>query len=322
MPNEKCITIGFSTHRPETVPLAAKYMQRHEAIILEEPENPDFRLMLSGEMAIDDYLIDNDFEFPEFSRKSCELYRSLYEDGKQLFQIDPYMARLNAIRDIFDQGGKANDINPNSTLGPVYAVERSWTAALLAYYENCLTAPFAEVVEFVKHFAREDAARGRLRDELRAQAIYAITPSFNSLYIEAGTLHISLFNRLKDLLQSDYQLRQVYLTSPIVQRICGRHHSLGPGDKLTLYYTYRPDFVAARADLLAAQSLIQSKIQLKDEIIDAAYDFPHTLDEVKTAALVSRLSYSDCNKLYDEIKNKSTLKARVVVQDFLNMDTM
>ena len=316
-----CITIGFSTHRPETVPLAADYMQRHEAIILEEPESPDFRLMLSGEIAIDDYLMDSDFEFPEFSRKSCELYRRLYQDGKQLLQIDPYMVRLNAIRDIFDQGGKPGDIDPHSALGAVYAPERSWTAALLAYYENCLTAPFAEVVELVKRFAREDAARGRLRDELRAQAINALIPSFSTLYIEAGTLHLTLLNYLSALLPSDYHLRPVYLTAPVVRRLCGRRHALGSGDKLTLHYTYRPDFVAARADLLAAQSLIHSKIQLKDEMIDAADEFPHTHDEVKTAALVSRLSYSDCSKLYGNIKHKSTIEARLAIQVYLNRDT-
>ena len=274
--------------------------------------------MLSGEMTIYDYLMDSDFEFPEFSRKSCELYRRFYEEGKQLLQIDPYMERLNAIRDIFDQGGKPSDIDPHSTLGPVYAAERSWTAALLAYYENCLTAPFTEVVELIKCFSREDAARSRLRDEMRAVTIDDITPIYSTLYIEAGTLHLYLVNRLRALLQSNYHLKQIYLTAPTVQRICGRRHALGPGDKLTLHYTYRPNFVGARTDLLAAQNLIHSKIQLKDEMVGTADKFPHTHDEVKTAALVSRLSYSDCSKLYDEIKHKSTIEARVVVQVYLN----
>ncbi|MGD8999591.1 MAG: hypothetical protein PVF75_04180, partial [Granulosicoccaceae bacterium] len=123
MTSIKLITIGFSTHRPETLPFAAKYMQQHEAILLEEPEIPGFEHMLAGQISIDDYLRDTDFEFVEFSRLSCELFRSLYEDGKQLYQVDPYMTQLNAIRELFENGGKPDDIDPDSSQGRVYAAE-------------------------------------------------------------------------------------------------------------------------------------------------------------------------------------------------------
>lgn len=322
MPGQKQLTIGFSTHRPEVLPLAQKVMERHEVIVLEEPQNLGFEPMLRGELGIDDYLEQSDFEFPAFARQSCELYRHLYQQGRQIIQCEPYMARLNTIREIFDNGGKPGDIDPDSNLGPVYACERRCTAALLAYYEECLRVPFAEVTELVKRFAREDAARCRLRDRLRAQAIHTLSPSFNTLYIEAGTLHLNLLNQLRTLLTADDHLTPRYLTAPVVQNLCGRRHALGPGDKLTLHYIYRADFRGSRADRLAAQTLIHSKIQLKDEQVDAESEFPHTRDEIESAALVSGLSYGDCQILYDQIKGENTIAARATVKGYLNRRTL
>jgi len=322
MPEQKQFTIGFSTHRPEVLPLAAKEMERHEAIVLEEPQNPNFEPMLRGELSIDDYLMQSDFEFPEFARQSSLLYRRLYRQGKRLIQCEPYMARLDAIREIFDSGGKPGDIVPDSDLAPVYTCERHCTAALLAYYEECLRAPFDEVVELVKRFAREDAARNRLRDRLRAEAIHALTPSFNRLYIEAGTLHLYLYNQLRTLLKADERITPLYLTAPVIQRLCGRRHALGSGEMLTLCYIYRQGFADRRADLLAAQTLIHSKIQLKDEQVGAEGEFPHTRDEVESAALVSGLSYGECRRLYDRVKGESTIAARATVETYLNRRTL
>ncbi len=317
MPEQRRITVGYSTHRPETLPLAATVMKRHEAIVLEEPQSPEFGPMLRGELDIEQYLLLSDFEFPEFTRQACLLYQRLQQQGKRLFQCEPYMERLSAIRAIFDAGGKPADIEPHGDLRPVYACERRWTAALLAYYENCLRAPFDVVVEHIKRFAREDAARNRLRDELRAQAIRELAPPFAMLYIEAGSLHLPLLNRLRTILGAKYLIAPVYLTAPVVKRLCGLRHALGPGDKLTLHYTYRPLFAGERADRLAAQSLIHSKIQLKEERVGKDADFPHTRDEIETAALVCRLNYAHCRELYDKIKRMGTLEARASIRGYL-----
>jgi hypothetical protein len=318
MTSKKLITIGFSTHRPETLPFAARHMQQHEAIILEEAATPDFVQMLQGRVSIDDYLRETDFEFAEFSRLSCDLFRRLYQDGKRLFQVDPFMAYLNDIHDLFGNGGKPHDIDPGSDQGRVYAAERRWTASLLAYYEGCLTEPFDEVVELVKHFAREDAARGRFRDRLRAAAITDIIPAFSAVYIEAGTLHLPLLNQLIAMLPAGYRVRPVFLMAPVVRRLCERRQTLGPGDKLTLHYSYRPDYAASRAELLAARSLIHSKIQAKEEMQGTADEFPHTHDEVATTAMVERLSYADCEALYAQVKHATTAEALAIVQHYLD----
>jgi hypothetical protein len=321
MTDEKIITIGFSTHRPETLSFAAQQMLQHEAILLEEPENPRFRQMLKGEMTIEDYLLVADFEFPEFGKRSCELFQALYRNGKQLIQVDPFMTLLNQVQDFFENGGKPRDIDPQTPMGLVYEAERNWSASLVSYYERCLIDPFDEVVELVKQFDREDAVRERLRDRMRADAIISITPSFNTIYVEAGTLHIYLYNQLAAKLPDGFQLHPLYLMAPIVFELSGRRQVRGPGEKLTLRYTYRPDYNKPLADLLAARSLIHSKIQTKEEILGPANEFPHAVDEVKTAAMVEHLSFNECKVLYKQIKTRTTKEARRLVRHYLCIQT-
>lgn len=314
----KLITIGFSTHRPETLPFAEKLMQQHEAILLEEPAIPEFESMLQGNMSIDDYLLETDFEFYEFSKQSCKLFQKLNQGGKHLYQVDPFITQLNEIHIFFGDGGRPGDIDPQSEKGLVYAAERSYSARLLAYYESCLTASFDDVVELVKQFAREDAARGRFRDRMRVKAIISLLPSFNTVYIEAGTLHANLFSQLVRLQPSAYRTQRVYLMAPIVRKISGRRQSLGPGDKLTLCYTYQPDYTNPRTNLLAARSLIHSKIKIKEERESATDEYLHTRDEIETTGMVEQLGYADCKLLYEQVKNASTQDALAAVQDYLN----
>lgn len=318
MTSSRLITIGFSTHRPETLPFAAEQMQSHEAILLEEPETQGFEQMLKGNLSIENYLLDTDFEYPEFSRRSCELFQTLYQNGKQLFQVDPFITQLNAIHDLFASGGKPHEIEADTPRGIVYNAERDYSAALLAYYEKCLTAPFDEVVRLVKRFAREDARRGRLRDQMRAEAINALIPPYKSVYVEAGLLHLSLLNRLRERLSAEYRIRPAYLMAPVVRQLTTGRQALGPGDKLTLLYTYRPDYALPRADRLAAQSLIYTKIIIKEEMVLPANTYPHTHNEVESSALVQKLTYSDCENLYALIKNRTTKEAMEIVRVYID----
>jgi hypothetical protein len=318
MTSPRLITIGFSTHRPETLPFAAEQMQRHEAILLEEPTTAGFEQMLKGSLAIKNYLLETDFEYPEFSRRACELFQNLYQNGKHLFQVDPFITELNAIHDFFAAGGKPHEIDSDSSRGIVYNAERDYSAALLTYYEKCLTAPFDEVVSLVKCFAREDARRGRLRDQMRAKAIITLIPLYPSVYVEAGLLHLSLLNQLRESLPAAYRIRPAYLMAPVVRQFNTRRQALGPGDKLTLLYTYRPDYAQPRADRLAAQSLIYTKIIIKEEMVGPANTFPHTRNEIASAALVQQLTYRACEKLYARIKNSTTQEAMKVVRAHFN----
>jgi hypothetical protein len=52
-------------------------------------------------------------------------------------------------------------------------LERAWTARLIAFYRQAHSNDFSQTVAAVKDFARLDALKGRLRDEMRAKALQA-----------------------------------------------------------------------------------------------------------------------------------------------------
>jgi hypothetical protein len=58
----KIITLGLSLHRPEMVPFLANWMQHSDAVLLEEPTTEGFEQMLQGELAVADYLQEQDVE--------------------------------------------------------------------------------------------------------------------------------------------------------------------------------------------------------------------------------------------------------------------
>ena len=100
----KRITIGFSNHRPEIIGIIADLMQRREVIFLEEPPAPGLKGMLQGTLSIDDYLLPAEVEYPEFSRSMCRLLRELYQNGKKIIQVEPFLENLLAIHTLFSQG--------------------------------------------------------------------------------------------------------------------------------------------------------------------------------------------------------------------------
>ena len=153
---------------------------------------------------------------------------------------------------------------------------------------------------------------------MRAEAINTLIPAYQSVYVEAGLLHLSLLNRLRERLPAEYRIRPAYLMAPVVRQFTTRRQAWGPGDMLTLLYTYRPDYAQPLADQLAAQSLIYTKIIIKEEIAGPANSFPHTRNEVESSALVQKLRYSDCENLYARIKNRTTKEAMAIVQEYVN----
>jgi hypothetical protein len=108
----KRITIGFSIHRPEIVPMTADLMQRHEVIFLEEPPAPGLQGMLQDTLSIDDYLLPAEVEYPEFSRRMCRLMRQLYQNGKQIIQVEPFLENLLAIHTFFSRGHRPEELRP------------------------------------------------------------------------------------------------------------------------------------------------------------------------------------------------------------------
>jgi hypothetical protein len=158
------ITLGFSVHRPEMVPLTIDLMQRHDALFLGEPPSADFNDMLQGADSVNDYLMPLDVEYPEFSRRMCYRLHKLHTEKKVIVQVEPFLEVLLGIHDFFAEGHIPDDIRKDVIEYPVYLAERNATGALLAYYLTAVLGSFEETLAGIIKFARLDAARFRLRD--------------------------------------------------------------------------------------------------------------------------------------------------------------
>lgn len=108
----------------------ADSMKNHATIIMEEPPTPGFHKMLSGALAIDEYLMPIDVEYPEFSRRMCHLLQELLQCDKQIFQVEPFLQNLLALHTFFAQGHGPQDLNRDSVQYRVYLAERNATGSL------------------------------------------------------------------------------------------------------------------------------------------------------------------------------------------------
>ena len=77
----RTVTVSLANHRPETAAAAYALMAGHDAIFLEEPPSDALAQMLSGRLAIKDYVLTIDTEYPEFSREMARYLRRLGGDG-------------------------------------------------------------------------------------------------------------------------------------------------------------------------------------------------------------------------------------------------
>jgi hypothetical protein len=300
------------------LPLIAESMKKHAAIFLEEPPTPGFKKMLRGDLAIDDYLMSIDTEYPEFSRRMCGLLQELVLNGKRIFQVEPFLKSLLAIHTFFARSLGPEDLDRDSIQYRVYLAEKNATGALLSYYKTAMTGSFDDTINAVLHFARLDAARFRLRDWLRVQALVPLVENFESSYIEAGEIHYGLWRMLRQSITQGFRVIPLFLADAASKILGIGGHLYGPGDRLTLLYIFHPDIRGTgRERLLAARSLVYTKLIVKEELTDAAESFPHLRNELVCLRTVDRLSMEDCSKLFPRLRRTNTSEARQVVSDYL-----
>ncbi len=312
-------TLVLANHRPETIPAAQRLMARHDAVILEEPPDPQFMSMLDGQVPIDTYLETQDLEYPEFSRRMAGVLRECHRAGTRLYQIEPFIDHLLAIHERFAGGDGPSDLPTGTALHRVYLAEREATAALIDFYSVSTGGPLAATIEAVKRFARSDAHRFALRDRMRAAAMADVLTAHGYTYIEAGLIHFPLWQELRRRLPTGYPLRVHFLMTDAVRSMGYRSHLYGPGDLLTLHYRFHPQRRFQEEDLLAARALIYSKLIAKEEIVDADEPYPHTRDELEVSAMTARLTLADCGRLYPPIRRASTTTAREMVRHYLGL---
>jgi len=314
----KRITIGFSIHRPEIIPVAADLMRRHEAIFLEDPPDPEFRRMLRGDLTIDDYLLGVDVEYPVFSRRMCRLLRELHREGKKIFQVEPFLEHLLEIHSFLAEGHAPSEIPRDSLRYRVYLAERNATGALLDYYRVVLKESFDATLEAVIRFARFDADRFRLRDDLRSRALLNHLKNGQSVFVEAGSIHWSLGQMLRQRLHNRVPVRPVFIAHEVLNTLGEKGHLYGPGDQLTLAYIFHPNIeTTARERLLAARALVYTKLIEKQEFAIDSETFPHVRNELACIRTVKLLNLNDCGRLFPTIRRLKTPDARHLVHDYL-----
>jgi hypothetical protein len=312
------VTLGLSLHRPEMIPLISNWMLRHEAIFLEEPPDPDFEQMLSGSLAVDDYLSLLDVEYPTFSQQMCKLLRELKAKGKHIFQVEPFWEILLSIHEFFVEGHHPGEIQKDSVQYPVYLAERNATQALLAYYQTVMAGSFDDTIRAIIRFARVDAARFGLRDSLRAQALAPLIKEYPSAFIEAGVIHYPLWRLLRRQVQPYHRVQLIFIADAALRTLDKKGHLFGPGDLLTLMYIFHPTVAQPKREaLLAARSLIYSKIAAKEESTEDLNTLPHLRDELACIQIARRLSIDDCRRLFPLVRGAASSDARQIVAEYL-----
>ena len=312
------VCLGYTSYRLETLPYVRRKMQEYQCIVLEEPPTPGFSEMLGREMATDSYLMLTDFGFPLFAREQCSILQELHFRGKTILQVEPFLQELIGIHEFFAAEGTPQQIPQGTITRQVYDCERAWTSRLLAFYKATGNArDFSAMVDAVKDFARVDAEKGRLRDTMRARALQELFGIYSSMYVEAGYIHFVLLKEMRNRLPASATLNIYYTLQDYFRAETGRRQLLGPGDILTLLYTWKPDYSGPKTDILAAQSLIYNKIVHKEEFQKNLEDLPHARNEIQAVNLARSLDYDQCAGLYDRIKGFSTQKALEEAQGWL-----
>jgi hypothetical protein len=317
MPALPLITIGFSSHRLEVLPAIREEMRRHDALVLEEAPEPTFGAVLAGKLDPAAYQEDLDPEFPQFSRAELELAQDVHRAGKAVLQVEPYLSRLLQIHELLAGGLSRQEVESRPGLREVYAAESLASRALLTFYGRAHTASFPRVVAAVKEFARADAARFRVRDELRAQALAPLTAAFPRLLVEAGYIHLALVKYLRRRLGGRARLRPVWLLAAKTRPALGRPRPLGPGDLLTLRHIFETPISPDQEDLLAARSLIYIQLLEKGELTPGVDPTPHLTNEIQAHHLTAGLSWPDCGALYPGVRTATPETARDMVRRYL-----
>ena len=305
------LTLAFSSHRPEVLPLAADLMARHDQIVVEEPPTPEFEQMLAGAIALDDYLLSVDFEYPDFVRASARVLQGLHARGRRIWACEPFTARLIRIHEHLADGGRPADFESDARLGPVYAAERRATGRLLTFYDAAAGDDFDQLLAAVCAFAEADAARFVLRDQLRAQAMaQRLAGCRERIYVEAGYMHLRLVRELRRQLPSEAIIRPRYLLREVYRNNGHRGHYYAPGDHLTLAFIFGRPPTPEQQHCLAARSLIYTQLIMKEEILPDTDAFPDAREEMRVIALVDRLSREACHRLHIKFKGLKSLAAR------------
>jgi len=114
-----------------------------------------------------------------------------------------------------------------------------------------------------------------------------------------------------------WKIRVVFLLEPVIRKPQGKRRNLGPGDLLTLPYSYHRHPNRSLTDLLAARSLIYIKLLNKEELLPGATLAPHAENDIRVNHMVEQLSFEDCEKLFKSIRLDNRNLSLQAVEEYL-----
>jgi hypothetical protein len=296
------ITLGFTVFRAETAPFAARCMVGHSLIVLEEPRTPGFEEMLAGELAVDEYLMLTDFEFPEYARTQCQTLQALHTAGVCILQLHPWMDELVGIHEFFAAGNGPADIPRGGQPRLVYEREKEWSAKLLAFYTAAGKKDFDSILDAVNDFAMADAAKIGDMDRHRAAALKNILPSHGRAYVECGAIHHDMVGLMMKALGPG-QVRVVHLMEEVCLARYGRRRLIPPGDLLTFRHLLGTQRDYDREALLSARAVVYNRLMEKEETFDSASPYPHMEAEALVLQIVGSLDIEQCRTLFGRIRH-------------------
>ncbi|MGQ9570241.1 MAG: hypothetical protein ACUVUQ_05245, partial [Thermodesulfovibrionales bacterium] len=227
--------------------------------------------------------------------------------------------RLMQIHERFFKGENPADVIKTPELKDVYETEKKATKALLHFYESSLNRSFPLVIEAVKNFARADAKRFQLRDTMRAKAISEVISEAQNIFIEAGAIHTHLEKVLRELLGNKCEINPAFLLEPFVEKLTGKKKFFAPGDILTEHYIFQRRRDTDFENLQAARSLIYIQILKKEEMKPTRKErTPHLKDEIRAIELSNKLTFHQCEEIYQKIRFLDRQKALEIIQKYIS----
>ncbi len=286
------MNVVFTSHRVEFIEEFEKEAVKYNVIILEEPPNELLFSYFEGKIPKNEYLDKIDTTFPKYNSLYLELLKKLYLEGIKILQIEPYLEKLNEIYRLIENGVVGGDDR-------VRRMEKKATKAWIEYQEAFIKKDFDELVEKTIKFARVDAERFVIRDEMRAEKIAEVVDSINSeVLIEAGQIHILLPSMLEDY---GFNVSTKSIPSEVAKKL-GYNWTFNPGSELTIKYMIGEEVSKSYEKVTAARALVYISMISKEEMLPSdEQKYPHLIDELKITNFVNSLDYERCKKIFEKI---------------------
>lgn len=287
--------IEFLKHLDEVV-----FKNKCKFFLIETPEIDSFYDYLLGRITVDDFLLDIELEYPEFTKELHILAKKIFDNYKiSVIPVDPY-AKISQEVKIAAFFKKLNEVLRDLLSKYIAILELRISQVLRDYYLAQARKDFDKLVELTVKFAKLDAQRIKFRCELRARKIAELIKSgmlHGLIIIHTYHLHDILVRYLQEKLK-DVEIEVINLQKIVLNKL-GISMPTHPGRELTLRYVYGEKIDPEEERLLGARSVLYVRLIPKHELRPSnEIEYPHTLKDLEILSFVNRLSYDECKSYF------------------------